>query len=438
MYQRQLKVTLIKAKRALILLVAIVFFSSGIATLTSSGGSVLAASITQRSLTISTAQVNATASYTFSFVPGTTAAIQGIKFLACTTPLGTCTAPAGLSLNSAAGGTLTGSWTNATAFTPDHTGANDCIASANILCAKRTQASNETGTSPRGVNFTTITNPSGSSCTTANCTFFVRVTTYSVNTYLAGNIVDTGTVAASTTQSLTVSAIIQEQLSFCIGATSVNDATSTVPLCSAISGTSLSLGTLNSSNIAISPVAATYNGDGNNGLAELSTNASTGATVAYDSIQQAGTNHLGTLRVAGATCQASAVNYDQCINAIGTSHATITAGSEAFGMTVAGINCSQVTAYTCSFASGTTDLVRDPQYNCNGTNTYPTSDSSDISGTSTCSYAWDETGAPDTIASASTVVGNEALILKFAATPNSVTPTGSYTAKADFVATPTF
>src|SRR4051812_29958688 len=76
-----------------------------------------AAQVTSRSLLITSAQAGATASYTPSFVPGTTAAIQGLKFQACTTALGTCTAPAGLSFSSAAGGTRTGTWTNATDFT---------------------------------------------------------------------------------------------------------------------------------------------------------------------------------------------------------------------------------------------------------------------------------------------------------------------------------
>jgi fibronectin-binding autotransporter adhesin len=430
-----------RMRRALLLLLALTLCSSSVAPLMNIG-SVYAATLSQRSLQIGSGTASVSTSYTFSFVPNTSAAIQGLEFQACTTALGTCTAPSGLSFSSAAGGSLTGSWTNATAFTVDATGANNCIASASVLCAKRTQAASETGTSPRGVNFTGVINPNGSSCSTTNCTFFVRMTTYSLTTYTAGSTIDTGSVASSTVQTLTVSATIQEQLSFCIGNTTVDNATSTVPLCSSITGTSLNLGTLSSSNISVSPVSTSNNGDANNGLAELSTNASNGANITYGAIQQTGTYHLGTLRVAGATCNVGTVNTDQCINAAGVSKSTLTAGTEKYGMAISGVNCSEVTAYTCSFSTGTFNLVPTTNYNCNGivagsADTY-TTDANLVSGTTACSYAWDETGTSETVATSSTVVANEALILKFAATPNLVTPTGSYTAKANFVATPTF
>jgi hypothetical protein len=263
----------------------------------------------------------------------------------------------------------------------------------------------------------------------------VRVFSYSDIAYTTA--VDSGTVAGSTTQLFTVNAAIQEQLTFCIGATTIDDATTGPPVCSSISGTSLNLGTLDSAHINISPVLAGNGGDANNGIAELSTNATNGATVTYDSIQQSGTLHLGTLRVAGATCLAGAVTNDQCINS-STTQATFTAGTEAYGMTIAGVNCASTTAYACTFTGATYHLIRNAAYDGNGGNTYPLTDVNQITGTSAAGYAWDETGATTNIATATTVVDKEALILKFAATPNIVTPSGSYTAKADFVATPTF
>lgn len=436
------KNALMELQRMLLLLAALLVFVGALLPIINAGQA-SAAQITSRSLTIGTAVISASTTYTFSFVPGTTAAIQGLEFQACTTALGTCTAPSGLSFSSAAGGTLTGTWTNATAFTVDATGANNCTASASVLCAKRTQAANESGSSARGVQFTGITNPNGTSCATINCTFFVRVTTYNLTTYTVPSINDTGTVASSTTQTLTINATIQEQLAFCVGNTAVDNATSSVATCGTISGTSLNLGTLNPTHISVSPVpVATYGGDANNGLAELSTNANSGVAVSYNAIQQSGTNHQGTLRVVGASCNAGSVNTDQCINAIGVTQSTETAGTEAFGMSIAGINCSNVSAYTCTFSSGTFNLVPTANYDCNGivhgsADTY-TTDSGVITGPSNCGYAWDETGTSETIASSTTVVGNEAMILKFAATPNTITPTGSYTAQADFVATPTF
>lgn len=423
--------------RAMLIILVFLLGTSGMTALINYGNAE-AATVTSRSLTIGSGITSASTTYTFAFVPGTTAAIQGIKFQACTTAIGTCTAPAGLSFIPGVYGSLTGTWTTATNFAKDNTGANDCIASASVMCANRTQTTAETGASVRGLSFTTITNPNGTSCATVNCTFFVRMTTYNVNTYTVGGIVDSGTVANSTTQSLTINASVQETLSFCVGATTIDNSTTAPVACASISGTSLNLGILNSSNISVSPVpSATYGGDANNGIAEISTNANSGVSISYDSIQQSGTNHLGTLRVAGAVCNAGVVNTDQCINAVGTTEAHIVTGTENYGMTIAAVNCAATTAYTCSFAGGTYKMTRDSNYNGTGANTYPT-DTGLITGTSNAFYAWNETGTPSVIASSVSPVDREALILKFAATPNLVTPTGSYTAKADFVATPTF
>ncbi len=425
-----------RVNRVVLLTLAIVVTAGPVMLITQTA---TAAQITNRSVLISTAQPSATATYTIGLVPATAAAIQGLKLQACTTALGTCTAPTGLSFSSVgATGTVAGAWTTSTNFTTG-AGTNDCTASASVICANRTAAANETGTSVRTVAFTNITNPSGASCATVNCTFFIHITTYSLNTYTVGSTVDTGTVASSTTQLFTVNAAIQEQLTFCIGATTIDDSnTTTPPVCSSISGTSLNLGTLNSADTSVSPVSVGNGGDGNNGIAELSTNATNGTTVAYDAVQQAGTNHKGTLRVAGATCNASAgITNDQCINAIGTTQTAITAGTEAYGMTIAAVNCKATTAYSCSFTAGTYNLTRNAQYDGTGGNTYPT-DTNLVSGTTNAGYAWDETGTSDTIASSTTIVDKEALILKFAATPNIVTPAGTYTAQADFVATPTF
>jgi hypothetical protein len=305
---------------------------------------------------------------------------------------------------------------------------------ASVWCMKRTGAGTES-LAAHSFTITGATNQDATNCSAApNCTFFERITTYSDN-YTTS--IDSGTTASSTTQLFTVNAEIEEELSFCIGNTTVNDATSVVPNCTTISGTSLNLGVLGSANINISPVASTNGGDGNNGLAELNTNASNGANIDYDAVQQSGTNHQGSLRVAGATCNAGASNTDQCINSVDPK-STLTAGTEAFGMTVAGINCSAVTAYSCVFSTGTTNLTRATNYNCDGTNVFTTGDVGVITGTTHCDYMWDESGTPNLLASSTIPVGNEALILKFAATPNLITPTGSYTAEADFVATPSY
>jgi hypothetical protein len=390
--------------------------------------------LTTRSLTISTASnagANATASYVFSFKPGSTGAstaVNGLQFLACTTAIGTCTVPTGFSWASATYGSQVNWGDNATAFAKDATGLNDCIASASVLCAKRTgAATNETNTTAHTITFNAVQNP-----TAANGTFFIRITTYNLNTYTVGSILDTGTVASSTVQTLTINASVQETLSFCVGATTIDDATTSVGVnCTAISGSSVNLGTLDSTVVSTTPVSAGTGGSATNAIAMLKTNASNGSTVSYKAVQATtGTNHLGTLRVAGSTCNAGNVNTDQCIDAKGTTQGAFSAGTEKFGMTVAGTNCSAVlpASYSCVFTSGSNNLKASANYIGATATTYG----------ATSGFAWDETGTAAQIAATSTVVDNESLIIKFAATPSITTPPGSYTAQAEFIAVATY
>ncbi|HEY5549649.1 MAG TPA: hypothetical protein VIK37_00355, partial [Candidatus Saccharimonadales bacterium] len=121
--------------------------------------------------------------------------------------------------------------------------------------------------------------------------------------------------------------------------------------------------------------------------------------------------------------------------AAGTTQSTFVAGTEEFGMTVAGINCGSTTSYSCVFATGTYNLVRNADYDGRGDNTY----GSDITDEG---FAWDETGTFDQIASstgsATKVVDDEVLMMHFASTPSITTPFGAYTAQADFVAVATY
>jgi hypothetical protein len=409
-----------------------------------------AAQILNRSLSISSAVPGATSvSYTVGdatngFKFGSSHIVKGMKFQVCTTAVGTCTAPSGFSWASSGGYTLT-NWQDATAFTKDTTNTNDCDGtSTSILCLSRSGASTPENTSSNHrIVVTGVVNPDNTNCTSnPNCSFFVRMTTYTNATYIVGTITDTGTVASSTTQTLTVNAAVAEVLNFCVGSTTVNDATSSVGSdCAAVSGTSLNIGTLDTGSTNVSPVN-TNGGDNKNGVAMIRTNAASGAVVSYDSIQQSGTNQLGTLRISGASCNASSATLtDQCIRAIGTTQSTIAAGTENFGMTVGAINCGSVSSYTCTFSAGTYNLVRDGSYDGNGTNTY-TTDSGAVGGTTNQGYAWDDGGTSRIIASSASsttkVIDDEAMILKFAATPSITTPFGLYAAQADFIAVPTY
>jgi hypothetical protein len=409
-----------------------------------------AGQLTSRSLTLSSGVPSKTnVSYAFTFSIVSTTPIKGLKFLACDRAFGTYAggnscqsggAPTGLSFSAgpAAFVSQSGFADNANSFARDGTGSTYCTPSANVLCASRaTATTSETTGSSRTITFNGIVNPSPN-----NYAFYIGIYTYS-STGTATPL-DSGTVASAVVQTLTVSAQVAEVLQFCVGSTTVNDATSDVTGanpddCSGVSGTSLNLGTLDSSQINISPWT-TDGGDSNNGVAMIRTNAANGATVAYDAVLAGtGTNHLGTLRLSGASCNAGTVSTDGCINAAGTSQTAFTAGQEKFGMTVAGVNCggNGGFSYTCNFATGATNLA--PQTNYIG-DTY-VQGTSGVFGT-TGGFAWQENGSAVTIASSGSSpvkqIDDEALILAFAATPAITTPFGSYSVQADFVAVPTF
>jgi hypothetical protein len=433
-------------KGAVLLFTALVLMVSWLTPLLL-GGQASAAQLTVRSLTLSSGVPSKTGvTYSYAFTTATAGSIQSIKFVACTTAFQTysrgggtgtagCTAPSGMNINQ---GTQQGANTfdNTTSFSRVTSTTGNCAPGNNVLCINRTQAASESAVA-KTIAWNTQTNPS-----TANSAFYIGIYTYSDNAFATP--VDSGTVASAVVQTLTVSANVAEVLQFCIGSTTVNDATSDVTGanpddCSGVSGTSLNLGTLDSSQINVSPWS-TDGGDSNNGVAMIRTNAANGATVSYDAIQAStGSNHLGTLRLSGSSCNAGTVSTDGCINAAGTTQTTFTAGQEKFGMTIAGVNCSANGgfSYTCNFATGATNLA--PQANYIG-DAY-SQGSSGTFGT-TAGFAWQENGTSVTIASStgSTVkqIDDEALILAFAATPAITTPFGAYSVQADFTAVPTY
>lgn len=415
--------------------------------------------ITNRSLTLSSAIPGGTGvTYTFSFRTATAGNIKGLKFIACTTaigtyPGGTCVHPAGVNFNVGAyNSAATAGFTDTTnALANDTTGANDCVpdpVNKNVLCLNRaTTTGNDTNTSTnKTIQFTGITNP-----TTANSSFYVGITTYSDNTYTAASIVDAGTTAAAVVSTLEVNARVAEILQFCVGSTTIDsDSTGSVASdCSGVDSAQINLGTLDTGKINVTPVSTdcTVSDCGKNGVAMVRSNALNGTVVYYDAVRN-GTNHTGTLRVTGATCDATADNAssdttdntDACFN-VSTTHDFFDSTKERFGMTVAGVNCGSTTSYGCT-GTATANLVRDAAYDGDGTSTYETTDADEINGPTLNRYAWDESGTAVPIASSasSTVkqVDDEALILKFAAHPLITTPFGTYQAQADFIAVSTY
>ncbi len=398
-----------------------------------------AGQIALRSLSISSGvPSNTNVNYTFTFTVVATSTLQGMKFEACTTAVNACTAPAGIDFSSATFGSQSG-FQGGTSFAVDATGANDCTPSTTVLCANRTDATSQTATS-RNITFGGITNPS-----TVNTAFFVRITTYALNTYTTASVQDYGVTASAVVQTLTTTAAVAEVLNFCVGSTAANagSGTGVIPVdCSAVTGTTVNIGVLSTTQVNVSPVQVTNGGNNLNGLVMLRTNSINGTTVSYDAIQAtSGTNHLGTLRISGGTCDPtdpSIITTDPCINSNPT-QAQLTNGTEMFGMTVAGVNCESTSNYSCTFGGGNYNLIRNSSYDGDGTNNATNfSDTDTVSGTTTNGYAWEDDGTITQIASSTTYVDDEALLLKFAATNALITPFGTYSVQTDFIAVSTY
>lgn len=183
-----------------------------------------AAQITARSLTLVAGAsdggskpggvVNHAFTFTVPSVGNTN--IGSIKFEYCTVAVQVaCTAPTGMNAGSVTFGNETGSAVTGFSMVNGSRTANSYVIT-------RTSASVTAGSVIK-VQINSVTNP-----TPANYTFFVRLSTYT-GTDGATGLVDTGTVAASTANQITVTGVMPETLVFCTGGTISK--TSGVPDC---------------------------------------------------------------------------------------------------------------------------------------------------------------------------------------------------------------
>ncbi len=203
-----------------------------------------AAQITSRKLTLSSSSAaasNATTSYTFNFTVPSSTVLQSLSADICTTASGTCTTPTGFANSTS---TLSSQPTNL----GDASGWTVNTATAGSLrLAKSGNAAAPTGS--QTVVFGNVQNP-----TTANQTFYARITTYSGATWTGA--VDTGVVAASTASQITLTGTMDESLVFCAG-TSI-----TGQNCGTIAGSSVNFGNFSSTTTSsgTSVMAASTNG----------------------------------------------------------------------------------------------------------------------------------------------------------------------------------
>lgn len=202
---------------------------------------VYAAQITNRSLTLSSSNpeaANATTSYTFEFTVPSATAVQSFDVAICTTASGACTTPTGFS---SASSTL-----GSTSNLDDGSSVVD-NGDAGILAINNTGNVTAPG-DPVTVTFNNVQNP-----TTANQTFFARMTTYSDDAYTTP--IDTGTVAASTSQLIDLTGVVDETIVFCTG-TSITGTN-----CGTVAGATVDFGTFSSAatNSGTSVMAASTN-----------------------------------------------------------------------------------------------------------------------------------------------------------------------------------
>lgn len=193
-----------------------------------------AAQITSRKVTVSNSGAAATGvTYTVtSAALPTTTAVKSVSLTACDAASGSCVTPSGFSVASSTLGAQPTGLGSASGWT---------VNTATAGSLRVVNAANATTSSGAvSIQWDSVVNP-----TAANTTYYLRMTTYSDAAWTTP--LDTGTIAVSTTNQITVSATVDESLTFCTGTSGI-----TTSSCSGATGTSASLGTLTASTTGAS------------------------------------------------------------------------------------------------------------------------------------------------------------------------------------------
>lgn len=232
-----------------------------------------AAQITGRSFTLSDSDGAATGvGYTFASValPTSGTAVKSVAAEACTTATGACSTPSGFSIAAATLASQPSGLGSATGWT---------VNTATAGSLRIVNAAN--ATTPSGavsIPWGGVVNP-----TADNTTFFLRLSTYSDAAWATP--IDTGTVAVSTGNDITVTASIDETLSFCVY-TGIN--------CGA-GGATVALGSL----------SASTTGTGTSKM-DAATNADSGYAITYaGNTLTSGGNTITAISPAAASAQGS-------------------------------------------------------------------------------------------------------------------------------------
>lgn len=166
-----------------------------------------AAQITVRKVVIGSSVPSALTTYTFTFTVPQATVIKSASFTGCTTASGACTPAAGFANpNTSALASQPTNLGDAAGWTVDTT-------TLGVLKLKKT-GNVAAPTGSQTVAFSNVLNPSA-----LNSTFFIRIATFSDDTYTTG--IDTGVVASSTAGQITVTASVDETLTFTLATATV-------------------------------------------------------------------------------------------------------------------------------------------------------------------------------------------------------------------------
>jgi|GEM_PF-299310 len=372
-----------------------------------------AATLTSRSVALSTSEKGATADYKVTFTPTATFDYVVIDWCDSSTgpiPGDDCTAPAGLKMKTGVtlGSTSPDAPTNLSG-TPSLVVADEATEYHTVL-----EATPTTATSPVSFTLKGVTNPS------ATGTFYARIYTYTTAQYsdedngwtsptAIGETTDTGGAALAINDTVGVTAAVREKLQFCVAGD--NDSAGPTAGCADIAShpASLNLGE------GTGDLKALDNEHVSTGVdwAQISTNAVHGAVV---NLKSSTTGCGGLVLTGTSTCgiQASGANDD--------SNASLAAGKGLFGVKVG-------TAVDAS--AGTLVGTLDPAGSYGSSDYFMDYVSGDGTGV-TGPY-----GSP-LLNTNSAPASNVNVPLTFGASVSPTTPAGKYSATLTLIATGTF
>lgn len=347
--------------------------------------------VTSRSGLMGSSVPSASTTYTFNWTTPSseTGTTYAISFALCTSPLqGSCTGATGASFT--AGPAVFSAGGSSSSFSAGWalgTGATTCpVATASTVCIYKAAGVAFGASQAESVEFTTVQNPS------ITGEFYGQISTYTAINPESG-LNDYGGLALSTAQQMTVSANVQEALTFCVGNTSNTS-------CASIGGATVPLNTSGSTSNPLSSSVTSYG----NAYMDAFTNGQGGYVISYTGTSL--TSSAGTITNAASG---------------GT---TMTGGSD--GTEMFGFNVVNNTAFGTLGAEG---AAPSPNAATSYTAGYGTSD--DIAyNSSSQQNVLTMTGANSNV--------NDLYSITYGCNISSTTKAGAYTATQAYLATATF